>query len=194
MNMAKLLTPAFALVIASLVAPAPAHAGKMDGINYLISVTQMKASNANAEALEGADKQRTNIDRKTTVRDSHDRFAERVQAEAPSPQVARAGAVVGDVEAIAGYGTTAGADGFDDTEVKRLAELVSTAKTSVDGAVTDASAAITDTKKQLGGATSADDRKALKLRMKSLRATLKAHRKTEAALRTLASELAKPGA
>lgn len=187
MNMAKLLTSALALVLASLAAPAPAQAA--DGIKSLISVTQLKASSANDEALRGADKPRT-----TTVRDSHDRFAERVQTEAPSPQVARAGAVVGDVEAIAGYESTAGADGLDDAELKRLAELVAAAESSVDGAVADTSAAITDAKQQLEGAKSADDRKMLKLRVKSLRATLKAHRKTEAALRALAGRLSKTDA
>ena len=33
--------------------------GSMDGISYLVAVTQMKANNANDAALAGADKQQT---------------------------------------------------------------------------------------------------------------------------------------
>jgi hypothetical protein len=40
----------------------------MDGISYLVAVTQMKANNANDDALAGADKQRALVREKHSVR------------------------------------------------------------------------------------------------------------------------------
>jgi len=43
-------------------------AGGADGINYLVSVTQMKANNANEDALHGAEDQRALVKQKKAPR------------------------------------------------------------------------------------------------------------------------------
>jgi len=43
-------------------------AGGADGINYLVSVTQMKANNANEDAMHGAEDQRTLVKQKKAPR------------------------------------------------------------------------------------------------------------------------------
>jgi len=40
----------------------------MDGISYLVAVTQMKANNANDDALAGAESQRTMVREKHNLR------------------------------------------------------------------------------------------------------------------------------
>lgn len=40
----------------------------MDGISYLVAVTQMKANNANEEAMQAADKHRDNAEKKKKLR------------------------------------------------------------------------------------------------------------------------------
>jgi hypothetical protein len=53
--------------------------GKMDGIMYLVAVTQMKASNANDDALHGAEKQRELVKKQQTLRAVTQRFEELVR-------------------------------------------------------------------------------------------------------------------
>lgn len=43
-------------------------AAAMDGISYLVAVTQMKANDANDDALAGADKQRVLVQEKHSLR------------------------------------------------------------------------------------------------------------------------------
>ena len=44
--------------LGSFVVPTSSFAAGLDGINYLIAVTQMKSNNANNNAMDGATKQR----------------------------------------------------------------------------------------------------------------------------------------
>jgi len=54
----------------SLTELACVSAAAMDGISYLIAVTQMKANNANDDAMAGADKQRSLVREKHSLRDA----------------------------------------------------------------------------------------------------------------------------
>jgi hypothetical protein len=48
----SLTTAVAALLLGSIIAPTHGMAAGLDGINYLIAVTQMKANSANDEALK----------------------------------------------------------------------------------------------------------------------------------------------
>jgi hypothetical protein len=163
-----LVSHVLCIAFAGFAMPSPAHAGGNDGIKQLIDVTQLKAQAANEQALEGATKQKELLDVKVDV---------------------AAGLVVADVAAVGEFESTAGSDGLDDAEAKRLAELVAAAQQRVEGATADASTAIASAKKQLADTEVSGDKKRIKLLLKALRATVKAHRQTAAALRTLAKKL-----
>ncbi|HWB77069.1 MAG TPA: hypothetical protein VG755_19005 [Nannocystaceae bacterium] len=191
MNARSIRSVAQVLTLASglLAIPTPAQAG-FAGIKELISVTQMQAANANSEVMEGATKQRQLLEEKKRLRGAQAQLEGASLQPAEDPQVSHAGLVVKDVEAIAAFESTASADGLDDAERKRLAELVSVARQRADDAAADAASAIADAKKQLAVASDSGDKAQLKSRVRSLRATWKAHRKTGASLRTITKKLA----
>jgi len=56
--------------IAVALGMATGSASAADGISYLVAVTQMKAANANDEALQGADKQRELVKKQQQLRGS----------------------------------------------------------------------------------------------------------------------------
>ena len=72
---------------ALLVLAAGAAEGAGSGIDALVKVSQMKASNANDEALQGADKQRDLVQEKKKVRKAarHAADAKPVRAEQAPP-------------------------------------------------------------------------------------------------------------
>jgi hypothetical protein len=76
----RVSTAAAAIVIASLSLAAPAHA---DGISLLVQVTQIKADNANDEAMESADRQRELIRQQQAIREQQRRLEE-AQRETPT--------------------------------------------------------------------------------------------------------------
>jgi hypothetical protein len=195
----------------SLAIASPAHAA-LDGINRLILVTQQKADSANADAMAGADKQRELIKKKKDLKNVQDQLD---AAAAPtsesavkgnlgmkqkswnpanfrksSPVESDANRVAEDVDAIVAFEATASADGVDDAELKQLGDLVGVAREHVDAAISGASTEMATAKKELAAATDADEKARLKLHLKSLRSTVKAHRQTSAALKTLAKRIA----
>lgn len=174
----------------SLALPSPAHAGRMDGIMSLVAVTQMKASNANDDAMSGAEKQRKLAVQRQQLLASAGYLEGAGAPAAPDPSVARASRIVADVEAVAAFGSTAQSDGIDDAERKQLGDLVSVARKDVDDAIADATTQMTDAKKRLKTATDGDEQVRLKELVKSLRVTVKAHKQTAGALRALAKRLA----
>ena len=77
--MFKTLIISATIAIVSLTATASSAAG-LDGINYLVAVTQMKAANANDEAVkaEAADEKKKEAPLRTTVVDKFDESARKV--------------------------------------------------------------------------------------------------------------------
>lgn len=177
-----------ALASGLLVIPTPARAAA-DGIGRLIAVTQMKADNANTEAMEGADKQRDLIAQQKKIRGAQAQLEGASLQPAEDPQVSHAGLVVQDIDAIAAFESKARGDGIDEAEKKQLRELVSVAQQRVTDATKNTATAIADAKKSRTTVRDAHDKASLDARIDSLRATYKAHRKTSAALRTLAKQI-----
>lgn len=191
MKAPSLRSVAQALVLASglLAIPTPAHAA-LDGINRLIQVTQNKAANANEQALEGADKQRKLIEEQKKIRGAQAQLEGASLESAEDPQVSHAGLVVADIDAIVAFESKASSDGLDAAERKQLRELVSVAQQRVGDATKTTATALADAKKSRTTVRDAHDKASLDARIDALRATYKAHRKTSAALRTLAKALA----
>lgn len=184
----QIVAPLLCAVSLCLAMPSVARAGKMDGINYLIAVTQMKASNANDEALQGADKQRQLIEKKKALFNSGAQL-EGAALAPPDRSVSQAGQIVDDIAAVVAFESTASAGGIDEAELKELGDLVGVARGRVDTAIADATTQVVDAKKLLAATTDADEKVRLKLQLRSLRATVKAHRRTAAALTSLAKRL-----
>jgi hypothetical protein len=182
-----LVVPTVFAAFAWLAMPSAAVAAN-DGINRLIAVSTLKAADANEQALDGAAKQRDLVTKQREVRNQQALFEASTQQSA---QVSHAGLIVADVAAVAEFESTAGADGLDDAEWKTLADLVAVAQQRVDAASADTSTAIANAQKRLRKMTTTIYSEHVKLHLKSLRATAKAHRKTATALRALAKKLAK---
>ncbi len=172
-----------------LAIPTSAHAG-FAGLKQLISTTQMQAANANEQTLEGATKQRTLLDEKRKIRGAQGQLEGASAQPDAEPPVSQAALVVQDVAAIAELESTASVDGLDDSEKKALGELVSVARQRVDAASAEATTAFADAKKELAAASDDTEKAQLELRMKALRAAVKAHKKTAASLRKLSKKLA----
>jgi hypothetical protein len=177
------------IAIASLAMPSPAHAGATDGLKQLIDVTQLKAQAANEQARDAAQKEEANRAQKDLVRAAQAQLERSAPQEDDASPLSHAGRVVDDVGAVVEFESTAGTDGLDDAESKRLAELVAAAQQRVEAATADASTTIANAKKLLQDTEATADKKRIKLHLKSLRATVKAHRQTAAALRALAKRL-----
>jgi len=189
MKTSSIRSVAHILLVSGLLAiPTSAHAS-FAGIRQLIATTQLQAANANDQVMDGATKQRTLLDEKRKLRGGQAQL-EGASAQPEEPQQdSNAALVVQDVAAIAGFESTASVDGLDDAERERLGELVTVAQQRVEGATADAATAIADAKKQLAAASDSSEKAQLKLHVKSLRAALKAHKKTGASLRTLSKKL-----
>lgn len=182
-------TPAFPFALSILCAvsvsfasPSPARAA--DGPKLLASVSHLQAQNASEQALEGANKQRELLQKRKQVAQYHAQLEGAAATPVPTdPSVSLAQQIVDDIAALAAFESTASGDGLDDAERERLRELVGIAQKSVDAALADA-------KRQMTAAKTSEDKELAKLQLRSLRATMKAHRQTASALRTLAKRVA----
>ena len=71
---------------ANNIVPGVSTLAGLDGINYLVTVTQMKAQNANDEALQGAEKQRKLVKQMESTRERTREKAVLLQLEANARQ------------------------------------------------------------------------------------------------------------
>jgi hypothetical protein len=83
------------VALGAVLAFAIGNANAADGINYLVGVTQLKASNANDDALKGAEKQRELVKKQQQLRGSQpsvgsqDRLGNFEMMKVPSQQEAQ---------------------------------------------------------------------------------------------------------
>jgi hypothetical protein len=184
-------TSAISLLCVACLSVAIALPAQAKGIKQLISVSNEQATQANSAALEGAPKESRGMKQKSWNPANFNRAQVEGAAPPPAdPSISHASRIVDDIDAIAAFESTASADGIDDAELKRLAELVVVAREHVDAAIAAVSTQTAEAKQQLKAATDVDDKEQLRLQLRSLRATVKAHRQTAATLKTLAKRLA----
>jgi hypothetical protein len=187
----KFVAPILLLGFAWSAMPSPAHAAS-DGLKLLATISHNQAEAANERALESESRLQDNRRNKEALRAIQNQFHLSAPAsEADAPPVSPANLVVEGVAAVVEFESKASSDGLDDAELKSLAELVAAAQQRADSATADASTNIANAKKLLKETKTAGDKEHLKVYLKSLRATAKAHKQTAAALRTLAKKLAK---